>query len=140
MSVNVTFLTTILLLLPMFYLLLAAPAFLFVRLDVLQVARLLRAMFFGYFVALIAVGAVAAALNALGGHLFPALIVGLITLFVVVWRYWIMRKMDAALADIQSGPQAAAPRMRQLHWMVMATNALQIAAVIGLIPRLVVSV
>lgn len=52
----VTVFSLILLLLPLFYLFLASPAFLFVRLDIPQLARLLRAMFYGYFLALIVAG------------------------------------------------------------------------------------
>ena len=49
---NVALFATIILLLPMIYFLLAAPAFLLVRLDIPAVAQLLRAMFNGYFLTL----------------------------------------------------------------------------------------
>jgi hypothetical protein len=55
---NVALFATIILLLPMFYFLLAAPAFLLVRLDIPPVARLLRAMFNGYFLTLAIAGVV----------------------------------------------------------------------------------
>ena len=49
---NVALFAAIILLLPMIYFLLAAPAFLLVRLDIPPVALLLRAMFSGYFLTL----------------------------------------------------------------------------------------
>ena len=55
---NVALFATVILLLPMGYFLLAAPAFLLVRLDVPSVAMLLRIMFNGYFLALVTTGAI----------------------------------------------------------------------------------
>ena len=55
---NIALFATIILLLPMFYLLLAAPAFLLVRLDIVQVTQLLRGMFDSYFVALAIAGGI----------------------------------------------------------------------------------
>ncbi len=70
---NVALFATIILLLPMIYFLLAAPAFLLVRLDILPVAQLLRAMFNGYFLTLAIAGvigtiAVAAKGRLISGH------------------------------------------------------------------------
>src|SRR3954451_8109693 len=55
---NVALFATVILLLPMGYFLLAAPAFLLVRLDIPSVAMLLRIMFNGYFLALITTGVI----------------------------------------------------------------------------------
>lgn len=55
---NVALFATIILLLPMFYFLLAAPAFLLVKLDIAPVAKLLRAMFNGYFLTLASAAAI----------------------------------------------------------------------------------
>jgi hypothetical protein len=137
MSVNITFLTMIVFLLPMFYLLLASPAFLFVRLDIPQVARLLRAMFFGYFRVLVVVGLISASLNVLYGRLIEAGFIALITVFALVWRHWMMRRFDALVGEIQAGNTGVSPRLRHLHWLGMAANAAQIATTIALIPSLV---
>ena len=60
---NVALFATIILLLPMIYFLLAAPAFLLVKLDVRPVAQLLRAMFSGYFLTLAIAGLIGARPN-----------------------------------------------------------------------------
>jgi hypothetical protein len=138
MSINITALTTIIVLVPMFYLALASPAFLLVRLDIPEVARILRSMFVGYFVVLVAVGVIAATLNALEGRLFPAIVSGLLSAFVFGWRHWLMRQVNAVMAEILAGLDGAGARMRRLHWMGMGANALQTAAMVTLIPHLVV--
>jgi hypothetical protein len=140
MPLNITALTTIIVLFPMFYLLLASPAFLLVRLDIPQVAYLLRAVFFGYFLVLVVMGLIAVTLNALDGQLFPLIVSGLLTSFVFVWRHWMMRRVNAVLIEVQAGSEGAGSRMRRLHWIGMGTNALLTATMVALIPRLVVVV
>jgi hypothetical protein len=137
MAVNLGFMALILVLVPMFYLLLACPAFLFVRLEIPQVARLLRAMFHGYFLALIAVGALAAGLNVLESKLFSALVLASLTGFVALWRCWLMSRFDHQVAALPLEPVTAAKKLRHLHLLGMAANALQVAAVLALIPTLV---
>src|SRR5436853_4260570 len=75
---NVALFATIILLLPMIYFLLAAPAFLLVRLDIRPVALLLRAMFNGYFLTLAVAGAIATVAVAVDGRLVLAIGIGLI--------------------------------------------------------------
>ena len=75
---NVAMFATIILLLPMFYLLLAAPAFLMVRLDIRPVALLLRGMFNGYFLTLAAAAVVGTIAVAMAGRLVLAIGIGLI--------------------------------------------------------------
>jgi hypothetical protein len=140
MPLNITALTSIIVLLPMFYLLLASPAFLLVRLDIPQVAYLLRAVFFGYFLVLVVMGLIAVTLNALDGRLFAAIVAGLLTSFVLVWRHWMMRGLNAVLLEVQAGSEGAGSRMRRLHWIGMGTNALLTATMVALIPSLVVVV
>ena len=67
---NVALFATIILLLPMIYFLLAAPAFLLVRLDVPPIALLLRAMFSGYFLTLAFAGVIGAIAVTLTGRRF----------------------------------------------------------------------
>ncbi len=139
MGLNVSVLAVVIFLLPMFYLFLASPAFLLVKLEIPQVAWLLRTMFFGYFAALLVAGLLATAIDAFDGHWPQALVIFLLTAFALFWRQWLMVRMDGALRDTQAGPAAVAPRLRRLHWAGMATNAVQLAALVFVIPYLIVA-
>src|SRR5712671_2234420 len=110
---NVALFATIILLLPMIYFLLAAPAFLFVRLDILPVAQLLRAMFSGYFLTLAIAGGIGTIAVAAEGRLVLAIGIGLIAAFAASSRRWFLRQMDARLSDTDAGD--AARRLRRLH-------------------------
>jgi hypothetical protein len=125
---------TVIVLLPMGYFLLAAPAFLLVRLDIPPVARLLRGMFNGYFVTLAIAGAIGAIAVALDGRLVLALGIGLIAAFAASSRRWFLRQMDARLSDRDAGDADAARRLRRLHWGGMLSNAVQLAVVVACIP------
>src|SRR6266513_2604787 len=124
---NVALFATIILLLPMIYFLLAAPAFLLVRLDIPAVAQLLRAMFNGYFLTL----AIAVVLD---GRLVLAIGIGLIAAFAASSRRWFLRQMDARLSDRDAGDADAVRRLRRLHWGGMLSNAFQLASVVASIP------
>src|SRR5438477_9815965 len=80
---NVVLFATIILLLPMIYFLLAAPAFLLVKLDIPAVAQLLRAMFSGYFLTVSIAGAIGALAVGVTGRLFVAIGICLIAAFAV---------------------------------------------------------
>lgn len=136
MTMNITVLTTIIVLVPMFYLLLASPAFLLVRLDIPPVARLFRAMFYGYFLVLLSIEVIATILNVLDGHLLQATVMGALAAFLIVWRQWMMGRIDSIVAQILSGLSGHAASMRRLHWLGMATNAVQIAPLIAFLPSL----
>ncbi|MBO4225086.1 hypothetical protein [Bradyrhizobium neotropicale] len=130
---------SIILLLPMLYLLLAAPAFLLVRLDILPVARLLRAMFNGYFVTLAGAGAIGAIAVAVTGHLGLAIGIGLIAAFAAASRRWFLRQMDARITDRNAVDADATRRLRQLHWGGMLSNAVQLVVVVASIPYIAVA-
>src|SRR2546423_13427502 len=100
---NVALFATIILLLPMFYFLLAAPAFLLVKLDIPPVALLLRGMFSGYFLTLAIAGAIGMMAVAVTGRLILAVGIGLIAAFAVLSRRWFLRQMDARLNDRDAG-------------------------------------
>jgi hypothetical protein len=129
---NVALFATVILLLPMFYLLLAAPAFLFVRLDILPVAQLLRAMFNGYFLTLAIAGAIGTIAVAAEGRLVLAVGIGLVAAFAVSSRRWFLRQMDTRLSDRDAGD--AARQLRRLHWGGMLSNAIQLAVIVSCIP------
>lgn len=137
MALNVTLLAVVIFLLPMFYLFLASPAFLLVKLEIPQVAQLLRIMFFGYFAALVVAGLLAASLDAFDGHWVQALVIFSITAFAVAWRHWFMARMAPLVQDAQAGVADAGPRLRRLHWAGMATNAAQLGVLIVFVPHMV---
>jgi hypothetical protein len=136
---NVALIATIILLLPMIYFLLAAPAFLLVKLDVRPVALLLRAMFNGYFLTLAVAGFIGTIAVALAGRLGLAIGIGLVAAFAVSSRRWFLRRMDARLNDRDAGDAEAARRLRRLHWGGMLSNAIQLAVVVACIPYIAVA-
>ena len=136
---NVALFATIILLLPMVYLLLAAPAFLLVKLDIRPVAQLLRAMFNGYFLTLAVTGIVGTIAVLLDGRLLLAMGIGLITAVSVSSRRWFLEQMDAGLSDRDAGDADAARRLRRLHWGGMLGNAVQLAIVVACIPYIAVA-
>ena len=127
---------TVILLLPMTYLLLAAPAFLLVKLDIPAVAQLLRGMFNAYFLMLTIAGVISAVSFAVDGR--PAFVIGigLIVAFAVWARRWFLREMDVQLGTSHAADAEAARRLRRLHWGGMLCNAVQLVAIVGCIPYL----
>src|ERR1700716_1715876 len=136
---NFALFATIVLLLPMFYFLLAAPAFLLVRLDIPQVAQLLRAMFSGYFLTLTIAAAVGALAVAVEGRLVLAIGIASIAALAASSRRWFLRQMDARLSDRDAGDADAVRRLRRLHWGGMLSNAIQLAAIVASIPHIAVA-
>jgi hypothetical protein len=134
---NVALFATVILLLPMGYFLLAAPAFLLVRLDVPSVAMLLRIMFNGYFLTLVTTGAIGTIAVAAEGRLVLAIGIGLVAAFAASSRRWFLRQMDARLKD--SGDAEAARGLRRLHWGGMLSNAVQLAVIVPCIPYIAVA-
>jgi hypothetical protein len=134
---NVALFATVILLLPMGYFLLAAPAFLLVRLDTPSVALLLRIMFNGYFLTLVTTGTIGTIAVAAEGRLVLAIGIGLITAFAASSRRWFLRRMDARL-DGAAGNGDAARQLRRLHWGGMLSNAIQLAVIVPCIPYIAV--
>lgn len=128
---------TVILLLPMGYFLLAAPAFLLVKLDIPPVARLLRGMFNAYFLTLIVAGVVGTIAFAVAGR--PAFVIGigLIAAFAFSARRWFLQHMDAQLGPEYAGDADAARQLRRLHWGGMLCNAVQLVAIVASIPYMV---
>jgi hypothetical protein len=136
---NIALFATIILLLPMFYFLLAAPSFLLVRLDIPQVAQLLRAMFSGYFLTVAIAAAIGTLAVAAEGRLGLAIGIGLIAAFAAASRRWFLRHMDARISERDAGDADAVPRLRRLHWGGMLSNAVQLAALVACIPYIAVA-
>lgn len=139
---NIALFAIVILLLPMIYFLLAAPAFLLVRLDIAPVARLLRGMFNGYFLALAVAGAIGTIATAVDGRMTLAIGIGLIAACAAWSRRWFLRQMDAQLDDRDDrdvGDANAAHRLRRLHWGGMLSNAVQVVGVVASIPYIAVA-
>ena len=129
----------VILLLPMGFLLLAAPSFLLVRLDIPPVTLLLRGMFNGYFLALAVAGATGTVALAVEGRLVVAAGIGLIAAFALLARRWFLRRMDAGLVARDAGDPGAVRRLRRLHWGGMLCNAIQLGAIVAGIPHVAVT-
>jgi hypothetical protein len=136
---NVALFATIILLLPMIYFLLAAPAFLLVRLDIPAVAQLLRAMFSGYFLTLAIAGVIGTIAVVLDGRPVLAIGIGLIAAFAASSRRGFLRQMDARFSDRDAGDADAVRRLRRLHWGGMLSNAIHLSAVVASIPYIAVA-
>ena len=136
---NVALFATIILLLPMIYFLLAAPAFLLVALDIPPVTLLLRAMFNGYFLTVAFAGVIGTIAVAAEGRLILAIGIGLIAAFAASSRRCFLRQMDDRLSDEDAGDADAVRRLRRLHWGGMASNAIQLAAIVASIPYIAVA-
>jgi hypothetical protein len=136
---NVALFATIILLLPMIYFLLAAPAFLLVKLDIPPVALLLRSMFSGYFLALVIAGAIGTMAVALNGRLVLAFAIGFVAALAASSRRWFLREMDARISDRDAGDADAVRRLRRLYWGGMLSNAIQLAAIVASIPYIAVA-
>lgn len=130
---------TVILLLPMGYCLLAAPAFLLVRLDIPPVTQLLRGLFNAYFLLLATAGVIATVAFALEGRLVGAVGIALIAAFAVLGRRWFLRRMDADLNARDAGDPDAVRRLRRLHWGGMLCNAVELVAIVGCIPYIEVA-
>ncbi|CCD88275.1 conserved membrane protein of unknown function [Bradyrhizobium sp. ORS 285] len=133
---NIALFATIILLLPMFYLLLAAPAFLLVRLDIVPVTRLLRGMFESYFVALAIAGGIGTLAVLADGRPLLALGIGSVAGFALLSRRWFLQRMDARINDRDRGDVTAVRRLRLLHWGGMLSNAVQVGGVLACIPQI----
>jgi hypothetical protein len=123
-------------LLPMFYLLLAAPAFLLVRLNVTPVARLLRGMFNSYFIVLALAGAVGLVAVATAGRLGLVVCFALLTALAMASRHLFLQRAQFGI-DQDTIDDEIARRLRRLHWSGMLSNAALLAAVLLCIPYLV---
>lgn len=139
-SQTIAFFATIILLMPIGYLFLAAPAFLLVRLTQPTVTQLLRGMFKGYFVMLMVVSPVVVILFAAANHTAIAFVMALLAVFAFFLRRWFLENMDGDLARIARGNGSAAEaarHLRRLHVGGMAVNGILLVTVISGIQLLV---
>ena len=125
---------TVVLLFPMGFFLLSAPAFLLVKLDIPEVTQLLRGMFSAYFLMVAIAGAVGTIALAVEGRPFVAIGIALIAAVAVWARRWFLQQWDAQLDARDAGDAGAVRRLRRLHWGGMLCNAIQLAVIVGSIP------
>ena len=128
----------VILLTPMGYFLLAAPAFLLVKLDIPPVTQLMRGMFNAYFLILAIAGVISTLAFALEGRL-SAIGIALIAAFAVMARRWFLQRMDAELSARDAGDADAVRKLRRLHWGGMLCNAVQLVAIVAAIPYISVT-
>ena len=124
----------VILLFPMGYFLLAAPAFLLVKLDIPPVAQLLRGMFNAHFLMVSIAGAIGTIAFAVAGRPAFAVAMALIAAFAFWARPWFLRQWDVQIGARDAGDAGAVRRLRRMHWGGMLTNAVQVAAVVASIP------
>ena len=130
---------TVVLLFPMGFFLLSAPAFLLVKLDIPEVTQLLRGMFSAYFLMVAIAGAVGTIALAVEGRPFVAIGIALIAAVAVWARRWFLQRWDAHLSARDAGDADAVRRLRRLHWGGMLCNAAQLVAIVACIPYVVVT-
>jgi hypothetical protein len=128
---------TVVLLFPMGFFLLSAPAFLLVKLDIPEVRQLLRGMFSAYFLMVAIAGGVGTIALTVEGRPFVALGIALVAAFAVWARRWFLQRWDAQLSAQEAGDADAVRRLRRLHWVGMAGNAAQLVLLVGSIPYVV---
>jgi hypothetical protein len=124
----------VILLFPMGYFLLAAPAFLLVKLEIPEVAQLLRGMFRVHFLMVSVAGVIGTVTFALTGRWVFAIGIALITAFAFWGRRWFMQAWDAQQSAKDAGDAGAVHQLRRLHWGGMLSNAVLLAAVVASIP------
>jgi hypothetical protein len=124
----------VILLFPMGYFFLAAPAFLLVKLDIPQVTQLLRGMFNAHFLMTGIAGGIGTVTFALTGRPVFAIGVALIAAFAVWARGWFLQQWDAQLSARDAGDAAAVRRLRRLHLGGMLCNAILLFAIVASIP------
>ena len=124
----------VVLLFPMGYFLLAAPAFLLVKLDIPPVTQLLRGMFNAHFLMVSIAGVIGTIAFAVAGRLGFAIGIGLIAAFAVWGRGWFLRQWDVQLSARDAGDADAVRRLRRLHWGGMLCNAILLVVIVGSIP------
>jgi hypothetical protein len=130
---------TVILVFPMLYFLLASPAFLLVKLDIEPVAQLLRGLFNAHFLMMSIAGVIGTVAFAVAGRLVFAIGIGLMAAFAVWARRWFLRQMDAQFSARDAGDADAVRRLRRLHWGGMLSNAIQLVAIAGSIPYVMVT-
>jgi len=126
----------VILLFPMGFFLMSSPAFLLVKLDIAEVAQLLRGVIWAYLFMVGIAGIIAAIVFAVTGHPVFVVGVGAIAAFAIIVRPLLLERWDTLLRASDAGEPCAVRRLRQLHWGTMVMNMIQLGAVVSSIPFL----
>lgn len=129
-------LTTIVLLLPMLYFLIASLTFLLRPLSDPVVTRLLRGLLDVHFLLVSLTCGVAAVAFLLAGRPLVATGIGAVASLAIGTRRWFLSGMDAALGRRDAGDVTALRRLRRLHWAAMLYNAIQIMLIAASVSRI----
>lgn len=129
-------LTTIILIFPMLYFLVATPTFLLRPLSDPIVTWMLRGLFNVYFLAVIGTCAVAVMAFLLASRPLVAIGISVVAVFAIGARHWFLSRMDTELRVRDAGDATAVRRLRRLHWGGMLYNAIQVVVIIGSISRI----
>jgi hypothetical protein len=106
----------VLVLLSLIYFSMASMPFLFVRLDIPEVWRLFRGLFYYHFWILGCTAVVATALLAASGRMALTAEMVLIAATAIALRKTVLQRMDTQQSAWQSGDAAAMRRLRVIHW------------------------
>lgn len=129
-------LTTIILIFPMLYFLVASPTFLLRPLSDPIVTWMLRGLFNVYFLTVSATCGVAVMAFLLASRPLVAIGIGVVAALAIGARRWFLSRMDAELRVRDAGDVAAVRRLRRLHWGGMLYNAIQVFVIVGSISRI----
>lgn len=129
MSDFVPFLSIVIVLFALVYFCFASIPFLFVRLDVPEVGRLLRGLFDAYFRIVPVTGLVATAALAASGRMAFTAVMLLLAAGALALRGWTLERIDAQQNACRTGDDTAPGRLRMMHVAGMAANILVIASV-----------
>ena len=124
----------VIVLFPLLYFSFASISFLFVRLDVPEVARLFRGLFNVHFLIVAVTAFVATAAFAASGRM--AFVAGMLLLAAsaLAMRGWTLQHIDAQQDACRAGDSTAMRRLRMVHWGVMVANMLVVASVASSVP------
>jgi hypothetical protein len=111
------------------YFLIASITFLFVRLDIPEVARLFRGLFNAYFLMVGATSLVATAAFAASGRFGFAVAMLLLAATARAVRGRTMQRIDAQQNALDSGDSGAVRQLRLIHLGGMAANVLVLSTV-----------
>src|SRR5512138_2471091 len=111
------------------FFMLASPPLLILKHDTPTDGRFIRGLFNIYYLAVMAIAAIAAAGCVLAGRSTVAVAMAGLVVFVFAVRRWVLSQMDRLRDTIASGDAMAIPKFRRLHIAGMALNVLQFATV-----------
>jgi hypothetical protein len=118
------------------YFAMASIPFLFVRLDIPEVWRLLRGLFNVYFWAVCFIGILAAIAFATTTHAVFAAAMLLLAVAAIAFRKTVLQRIDAHQSAAQSGDTVALRQLPVFHWGGMLINVAILASVASSLPFL----